>query len=617
MEKYALNREAEPQKTGVTFNEKGLAQVQVWAPLASLVEICLHKNQVRLALNQLQDGYWGIETDALSPGDYYKFSLDGTPLLPDPCSRAQPEGVHGPSQAIRLDDFCWTDSNWKNIPLSEYVIYELHVGTFSDQGTFEGVLNRLDYLVDLGVTAIEIMPVAQFPGKRNWGYDGVFPFAVQNSYGGARGLQQLINACHRKGLAVILDVVYNHMGPEGNYLSSYGPYFTDKYHTPWGSAVNFDDAYCDGVRRFVLENARMWFEDFHIDALRLDAVHAIKDFSPKHILQELKEQTVEIMQKSGRPHFLIAELDLNDTRFIKPIELGGYGMDAQWIDEFHHALRVASGQEPVGYYSDFNGLDHLAKAFRDAYVYDGGYSEHRKKYFGVPAENCSGEQFVIFSQNHDQVGNRMLGERTSTLLGPAKQRLLAGAVIISPYIPLLFMGEEYAEPNPFQYFIDHGDVELVQAVREGRAREFKDFHRGSPPDPFGIETFMNSKMQWELLSKTKHQQMRNYYQRLIKIRKQQEVLSRLDRHAVEVELHAQGKVLVITRRLKDKIAISILNFSNETQQLNLPDEAPAWYKLIASSDTEWGGWKTLPEMVPDRLSFALPAESFSLYTNTI
>lgn len=299
---------------------------------------------------------------------------------PDPASLAQPDGVHGTSQAINIKNFEWTDSQWKNIPLEEYILYEIHTGTFTPQGTFESIEKKLDYLKDLGVNAIEIMPVAQFPGNRNWGYDGVFPFAVQNSYGGANALQQLVNTCHQKSIAVVLDVVYNHLGPEGNYLPQFAPYFTDKYKTPWGSAINFDDAWCDGVRHYFIENALMWFRDFHIDALRLDAVHAIKDFSPVHILQEIRDYVNELEKVTGRNYYLIVESDLNDPRYINPLEECGYGMNAQWIDEFHHALRVTAGGEPTGYYSDFKPVQHLAKAYKDAYVYDGQFSPHRKKH---------------------------------------------------------------------------------------------------------------------------------------------------------------------------------------------------------------------------------------------
>jgi maltooligosyltrehalose trehalohydrolase len=329
---------------GLNFLGNGEASIRVWAPKAQKVALALADN-TQLPLQSAEYGYWAIQTKRIKPGDTYQFVLDDEKILPDPASLAQPAGVHGPSQAIQLREFPWTDNNWKNIPLENYILYELHVGTFTPAGTFAALEEKLDYLKNLGVNAIEIMPVAQFPGNRNWGYDGVFPFAVQDSYGGAQGLQQLVDVCHQKGLAVILDVVYNHLGPEGNYLGEYGHYFTEKYNTPWGPALNFDDAWCDGVRQYFIENLLMWFRDFHIDAVRMDAVHAIKDFSPTHLLREMKQLVNKLMQDSGRTHYMIVELDLNDTRFIAPLEEQGYGMDAQWVDEFHHALRVTATGE--------------------------------------------------------------------------------------------------------------------------------------------------------------------------------------------------------------------------------------------------------------------------------
>ncbi|MDQ6610037.1 MAG: malto-oligosyltrehalose trehalohydrolase, partial [Bacteroidota bacterium] len=405
------------RSVGINFLNNGKATVTVWAPLALKVEIEVknkfEKKSQRFELTKKPYGYWEIISDKFIEGTTYKFSVDGKEPLPDPASLSQRGGVHGASEAININGFQWSDNNWENHPLEFYLIYELHTGTFTEEGTFAGIESKLEYLKELGITAIEIMPIAQFAGTRNWGYDGAYPFAVQQSYGGAKGLQQLVDSCHQKGLAVILDVVYNHLGPEGNYFGNYGPYFTDKYKTPWGAAINFDDEHCDGVRNYFIENALMWFRDFHMDALRLDAVHAIKDFSAVHILQEIKMYVNKLMQETGRTHYLIAELDLNDNRFITPINKGGYGMDAQWIDEFHHALRVTATGEQGGYYSDFKGIEHLAKAYKDGYVYDGQYSQYRKKKFGVKAGDAEGKQFIVFSQNHDQVGNRMLGERLS------------------------------------------------------------------------------------------------------------------------------------------------------------------------------------------------------------
>jgi maltooligosyltrehalose trehalohydrolase len=601
---------------GINF-QKGKASVKVWAPEAKEVALKPAAGGKPLPLTPEEYGYWTLTTDTVHPGYTYKIVLDGEKELPDPASLAQPEGVHGPSQAVDLTTFTWTDEGWKNKPLEEYLIYELHTGTFSPEGTFQGVEDRLDYLVSLGVTAIEIMPVAQFPGERNWGYDGVYPYAVQHSYGGAESLQHLVDACHRKGLAVVLDVVYNHLGPEGNYLGAYGPFFTDKYHTPWGNALNFDDAWCDGVRAYFIENALMWFRDFHIDALRLDAVHAIKDFSAVHILQEIRQRTDELMKHTGRTHYLIVELDLNDPRFINPQEEGGYGMDAQWIDEFHHALRVSAGGERTGYYSDFEGLHHLAKSYRDAYVYDGQYSPHRKKKFGLPASGHEGRQFIVFSQNHDQVGNRMLGERSSQLVSYEMQKLMAGAVLLSPFLPMLFMGEEWSEPAPFLYFVSHTDPALAEAVRKGRKDEFAAFHaEGEAPDPMAEETFLGSKLQWNLIEKGAHKTMLDYYKALIHIRKSHPALRLPDRHSVRVDENTAGGVLILQRTTGTSQVQCLMNFSKEPQTVTLSKCIGEWHVLLDSAHPRWQGPQAAPAHLGGSCEVTLQPESLLVYSNT-
>jgi maltooligosyltrehalose trehalohydrolase len=598
---------------GINFNQGGLAEVVVWAPFAHSVAVSLADGTL-IPLQAEQQGYWSILTRELAPGTEYGISLDGREPRPDPASLLQRGGVHGLSTAVKLDSFSWSDQNWRNIDLANFVIYELHAGTFTTEGTFAAIEEKLDYLVGLGVTAIELMPVAQFPGDRNWGYDGVFPYAVQNSYGGPEALQHLVNTCHEKGLAVIVDVVYNHLGPEGNYLGEYAPYFTEKYKTPWGGAINFDDAWCDGVRQYFIENTLMWFRDFHIDALRMDAVHAIKDFSPKHILQEIKEYVDRYMVETNCRHYLIVECDLNDTRFIQPVVAGGYGMGAQWNDEFHHALRVASGQKRNGYYADFNGIEHLAKAYRDAYVYDGQYSEERHRSFGIKTKGRPGQQFVVFSQNHDQIGNRMLGERTSTLLSFEMQKLLAGAVMISPYLPLVFMGEEYREPNPFLYFVSHTEPELVEAVRKGRKEEFKSQHgEGEAPDPQAVETFESSKLQWQLLSADKHLIMLNYYKSLISLRKMNSVLKSPDRNGVEATANAKQKILIVKRSQANQRLVCFLNFSARAEKVSLPDLEGNWTKLFDSAASVWGGPGDGPEQL-DTAGLMLQPQSIIIYS---
>lgn len=599
---------------GVNFNQSGDATTTVWAPAANQVEITFEGK--KLELQKQKSGYWQLQTTELNPGTNYKFVLDGKTELPDPASLFQPEGVHGPSQTIAITQFAWTDHSWKNLSLRDYILYELHTGTFTPEGTFAAIEQKLDYLKELGVNAIEVMPVAQFPGNHNWGYDGVFTFAVQNSYGGAKGLQHLINTCHQKGIAVVLDVVYNHLGPEGNYLGAYGPYFTNKYHTPWGNAINFDDASCEGVRRYFIENALMWFRDFHVDALRLDAVHAIKDASPTHILQEIKMHVDRLMKETSRTHYLIVELDLNDTRYIKSQEEQGYGMDAQWIDEFHHALRVTATQEKTGYYSDFTGIEHLAKAYQDAYVYDGQYSPHRKKDFGMKVESNRGQQFVVFAQNHDQVGNRMLGERISHLVSFEMQKLLAGAVLVSPYLPMLFMGEEWAETHPFLYFVSHSDQELIDAVRKGRKEEFAAFHaQGEAPDPMAEETFLHSKLQWQLMNTEPHFTLWMYYKELIELRKQLPALYELNRKHVKAIPNSKMQTLFLHRWHENNQASCLMNFSKEVQTITLPNSEERWQKVFDSAEPKWKGLRAAPSILEANATVSVQPEAILIYTN--
>ena len=599
---------------GINFSNQQ-AVVRIWAPLATVVTVQIAQKE-SLALIQEKWGYWSLVTDQIKPGDKYWFILDGKQQLPDPASLAQPDDVHGASMAI---DLCydWKDENWENIPINDYIIYELHTGTFSPEGSFAGITARLAHLVTLGITAIELMPVAAFPGTRNWGYDGVFPFAVQHSYGGAKALQQLINACHEQGLAVILDVVYNHVGPEGNYLGMFGPFFTDKYKTPWGNAINFDDQYSDGVRAFVVENILMWFRDFHIDALRLDAVHAIKDFGAVSILEEIRMHTNELMEYTGRKHYLIAESDLNDPRYITSIDQHGLGMDAQWVDEFHHALRVTAGEKRLGYYQDFNGIAHLAKSYSDAYVYTGEYSTERKKNFGRKAKNHPGQQFVVFSQNHDQVGNRMLGERSSTLYSFEMQKLLAAAVLCAPFLPLLFMGEEYGETNPFLYFVSHTDPELIEMVRKGRKEEFAAMHaKGIAPDPQSEAAFLTSKLNWSLLVVGTHQALFKFYKHMISLRKIYPALGANDRDACKVELFKSQHCLLVERGITGEkdLVLCFMNFSDQVQTIPFPGHCNLIQKIADSAAAEELGQKAIANHLDATQLLKLQPQSFTAYS---
>ncbi|WP_205943785.1 malto-oligosyltrehalose trehalohydrolase [Pedobacter aquae] len=574
------------RKIGVNYCH-GTTKINLWCPNANKVAVLKPKDETIIHLEKADFGYWQKTTDLLQPGDEYFMLLDDK-TLPDPTALQQPD-IHQASKVANLHAFEWTDEHWQIPAMQDFIIYELHVGTFTPEGTFEAIIQKLDDLLELGINAIELMPVAQFPGNRNWGYDGVFPFAVQNSYGAYTGLQELVNACHEKGIAVILDVVYNHLGPEGNYLNDFGPFFTDKYQTPWGKAINFDDADCDAVRTLYIENVLLWLRDFHIDGLRLDAVHAIKDFSAKHILAEIKEHVDAFNQEHQKTHFLIAECDLNDRRYLEPLSQNGFAMDAQWIDEFHHALRVSAGGEKNGYYEDFSGISSLAKAYQDAFVFDGLYSPHRKKKFGSSAAGLAGERFVVFSQNHDQVGNRMLGERSSQLFSFEMQKLMAAAVFISPYIPMLFMGEEWSASSPFQYFISHTDEELIKAVQEGRKKEFAAFvSEEEVPDPQAISTFEASKLRWDELNLPQYKTMLAYYKALIQLRKTHPVFKSTQRKGLKAYADETRQMLYLSRSSEDVKVLCILNFSAKQQSIQ-NSEIQAYGLIFDSADEKWAG----------------------------
>jgi maltooligosyltrehalose trehalohydrolase len=460
------------KRLGAVYLGDNRCSFRIWAPKAARVDVRLLAPDERLLpLTKAGDTFSGL-FDHIPPGSLYLYRLNGETERPDPASCCQPQGVHGPSQVVSLD-FPWEDQSWIGLPLRDYVIYEVHVGTYTPEGTFEAIIPRLPQLRDLGVTALELMPVAQFPGERNWGYDGVYPYAVQNSYGGLQGLQRLVNACHKQSLAVILDVVYNHLGPEGNYLADFGPFFTAQYRTPWGEAINFDQADGDQVREFFINNALYWITEYHIDALRLDALHAVVDTSARPFLAELAQAVKEQAGRLGRRVFLMAESDINDVKHLRPREVHGFGLESHWLDDFHHALHTLLTGEDDGYYSDFGSLDHLAKAYQEGFVYSGQYSRFRRRRHGSSACEIRPYRFIAFAQNHDQVGNRLLGERLSRLTSLAGLKLAAAAVILSPFTPLLFMGEEYGETAPFYYFVSHGDPDLIASVRQRLIRRLK------------------------------------------------------------------------------------------------------------------------------------------------
>jgi maltooligosyltrehalose trehalohydrolase len=603
-------------KIGSNYLGEGRCEFVVWAPFLNKVDLKIVSTEKRIfSLRKDKKGYWETVVEGVFPGTLYFYSLDGERERPDPASLFQPQGVHGSSQVIDHGSFKWEDGNWAGIPLSEMIIYELHVGAFTPEGTFDAVIGRLHDLAALGINAIEIMPVAQFPGERNWGYDGVYHFAVQNSYGGPEGLKRLVNECHKKGVAVILDVVYNHLGPEGNYLWDYGPYFTDKYKTPWGTAINFDDAYSNEVRNFFIENALHWFKNYHIDALRLDAIHGISDLSAKPFLQGLAEKVEEFSLKEGRKFYLIAESDLNDSRVIKPRELGGYGIDAQWCDDFHHCLHTLVTGESQGYYVDFGKLEYLVKSLKEGFVYSGQYSEYRKRNHGNSSKDRPAEQFIVFSQNHDQVGNRMFGERLASLISFESLKLVAGTVLLSPYIPLLFMGEEYGEDSPFLYFVNHSDRGLIEAVREGRREEFKSFFwKEEPPDPQAVETFLKSKINWEKREKDNHKVLLRFYKNLIKLRREIPALSNLSKENLDVCGIEDKRVLLIKRWKDESEVFCIFNYNNNDAKIIIPLIKGIWKKILDSSDKIWKGLGTyLPKRITQDEEITVRSQNLALY----
>jgi len=558
----------------------------VWAPNARAVQVHLvSPEDRRVALEPRGRGYHEAIVPEIGAGARYRYVLDGGAEYPDPASRLQPEGVHGPSQVID-EAFPWTDHGWRGRALAEYVIYELHVGTFSPEGTFDGVVGMLDALVALGVTAIELMPVAHFPGTRNWGYDGVYLYAVHTAYGGPDGLKRLVDACHRRGVAVILDVVYNHFGPEGNYLAKYGPYFTASYHTPWGDAVNFDGPDSDQVRRFVIDNACRWITDFHIDALRLDAVHAIFDESARHILEELGAAVHARGRGLGRRAWVIAESNLNDPRLTRPIDRGGYGLDAVWSDDFHHAVHTLLTGERIRYYEDFQGVGDLARAWTDGFVVAGRYSPYRRRRHGAPSGDVPAERFVVCTQNHDQIGNRARGERLTALAGFEAVKLAAGTLLLAPFLPLLFMGEEYGEQAPFLYFTDHGAAGLAEAVRTGRRAEHPE---DEPPDPQSPETFARSRLNRGLAREPRHRALLDLYTALIRLRKTVPALANLDKESLQVRGWDDVRVLMARRWFERSAVAAVFNFSASEASVRAPIPAGRWTVLIDSADTRWAG----------------------------
>jgi maltooligosyltrehalose trehalohydrolase len=558
---------------------------RVWAPRAETVAVRVSGRDIsmnrcdRVGSDQHEAsskacggrGWWQTEVADAGPGTDYGFILDGGEPLPDPRSLWQPQGVHGPSRLLDPGAFTWTDAGWRAGPLASAIIYELHIGTFTPEGTFESAISRLDHLVDLGITHVELMPVNEFPGNRGWGYDGVDLYAPHHAYGGPWGLQRLVNACHARGLAVILDVVYNHLGPDGNYLNHFGPYFTDHYTTPWGDAVNFDGPGSDEVRRFFIDNALMWLRDYHIDGLRLDAVHAIVDTSALHFLEGLARAVQALSIGLRRPLALIAEDNRNDPRLVRSPEAGGYGLDAQWSDDFHHALHTLLTGEQKGYYADYGAWAHLAQALKSIFVYRSqAYSPARDRHYGRPVTGVPGYRFVGCIQNHDQIGNRAQGDRLAALVNRKQLKIAAALLLTGVQVPLLFQGEEWAATSPFLYFTDHQDPELAEAVRVGRRREFATFGWDPEeiPDPQAPDTFQRSKLDWHEREQGAHADLLNWYRQLIRMRRDTPALLDGDIDRLRITYDADKRWLMLDRRP----IVIICNLAEAAQEIQVPED---------------------------------------------
>jgi len=555
----------------------------VWAPHAKSVELLLDDR--RIPLEAAGQGYWRADV-SVPAGQDYQYSLDGAAGLPDPRSRWQPAGVHGASQVpdgLAADMRMSAPTAFRAAPFNQAIIYEIHVGTFTPEGTYAAAQLKLPYLCELGVTHLELMPLATFPGQRGWGYDGVDLFAPFPAYGTPAELAAFVHACHSHGLAVLLDVVYNHFGPDGNYLASYAPYFTDRYKTGWGAAINYDGPHSDEVRRFVIDNALMWLRDYEIDGLRLDAVHAIFSFEAVHLLEELSNAVRALSKDVGRPLVLIAESDLNDPRLVHAASRGGYGLDAHWADDFHHALHRYFTGETDGYYADFHGLRDVATALRDGYVYQGQYSVHRGRRHGRPPAGVEPHQLIVSAQNHDQIGNRAQGERLSNLLEMGPLKAAAALTLLSPFVPLLFQGEEWGASTPFLYFTDHQDPELGRLVAEGRSKEFSAFRwAGAVPNPQDLSTFERSKLDWSELLKPRHAELLGWYRCLIQLRRDRPEMpreSRIDAPAPKVHFDEAAEWLTFVHNG----VLVVLNAANQAQRVPTPDGE---WNLVMRSDME-------------------------------
>jgi maltooligosyltrehalose trehalohydrolase len=585
----------------------------VWAPHHRRLSLRLYGADAAGVhdLKAAKSGYHSIVIDGLTEAPVYRYvTADGSELA-DPASRRQPEGVHGPSMGFDPGSFGWTDSGFQPPRRDQLVIYELHVGTFTASGTFDAACAELGRLAAVGITAVEPMPVAAFPGARNWGYDGVFPFCTQETYGGPEGFQRFVDACHAHGLAVVLDVVYNHLGPEGNVLDRFGPYFTDRHRTPWGPAVNFCEAGSDEVRRYFTENAVGWFRDFHVDGLRLDAVHAIVDPTASPFLRELNSAIDALAGELGRPLLMVAESADNDPQTVASRAAGGIGFDAQWNDDFHHALHTVLTGERDGYYADYGRLDQLARAITDGFVLQGEHSWHRGRRHGARARSVPADRLVVFAQNHDQIGNRPGGDRLTTVVPEPKALLAAAVTLLGPNIPLLFMGEEYGETAPFPFFVDHGDPDLLAAVRAGRAAEFGG--DADVFDPADAATMRAAVLDGDRRDSAAGQTRQAAYRMLLAARRDHPVLAGPD--ALESQASAVGDLLLLTRRTARAVASVAFNFGAAEAQVRMERMAARW-TLVIDSGMVGTGVPDRPQQVTAGAEVQLAGFGFFLYVGT-
>ena len=570
----------------------------VWAPRRKRVSVRIGDQDIPMQGPSAR-GFWKVDVPEAGHGTDYAFLLDNDPRpYPDPRSFWQPKDVHSFSRVLDHKRFDWTDTNFRAVPLPSGIVYELHIGTFTSGGTLDSAIERLDYLCDLGITHVELLPISSYEGTYSWGYDGVAPYAPDESIGGPDAVKRFVDACHAKGLAVILDVVYNHFGPAGNYTNEFGPYYTDKHKTPWGAAINLEEGGSDEVRRYFIENALMWLRDYHFDGLRLDATHEMIDRSAMHFLEQLAREVDDLSAANGRKLVLIAENDLNDPRVVTSLEANGYGMDAQWSDDFHHALFSLLANEQVGYFEDFGAIWQLAHTLKHVFLYDGRYSKYRKHDHGRPVKTLSYHKYLGFIQNHDQVGNRAKGERVQQIVGTAKARLAAGVVLTAPFVPMLFMGEEWAASTPWMFFADFEDPALREAVRRGRKSDFAHFGFGDDvPDPDDPATFQASKLNWNELTAPEHAAMLDWYRKLIYLRRKSIALNRGDMSQMHVSFDEEGRWI----RTDRSDMATLINFADATASFDMPLGA----NLLLCSDT-----------APDREEpgkVKLPALSMAVY----